>query len=67
MVMILRRSLINQGADSGAHRTFIPELKMTDGETWIENALFRLTSQAPASGNVCLKSVRMAPCGTRRQ
>lgn len=41
--------------------------KMTDGETWIENALFRLTSQAPASGNVCLKSVRMALCGTRRR
>ena len=26
MVMILRRSLIIQGADSIAHRTFIPEL-----------------------------------------
>lgn len=41
--------------------------KMTDGETWTENALFRLTSQAPASGSVCLKSVRMAPSGTRRR
>nr|XP_048311169.1 protein FAM53B isoform X1 [Myodes glareolus] len=37
MVMILRRSLIIQGADSIAHRTFIPELhtpkKMSQGPT----------------------------------
>lgn len=36
MVMILRRSLIKQGADSVAHRTFIPELhtpKMSQGPT----------------------------------
>lgn len=41
--------------------------KMTDGETWTGNALFRLTSREPASGSACLSSARMAPCGTGRQ
>lgn len=40
--------------------------KMTDGETWTGNALFRLSSRAPASGSVCLISVRTVPCGTGR-
>uniref|UniRef100_A0A8I6AFW2 Family with sequence similarity 53, member B n=1 Tax=Rattus norvegicus TaxID=10116 RepID=A0A8I6AFW2_RAT len=46
MVMILRRSLINQGADSVAHRTFIPELhtpKMSQGPTLLSCGIMELS------------------------
>lgn len=65
MVMVLSESLSTRGADSIACGTFSRELKMTDGETWTGNALFRLTNRAPASGNACLK--RTAHYGTGRQ
>uniref|UniRef100_A0A8C8ULX0 Family with sequence similarity 53, member B n=1 Tax=Peromyscus maniculatus bairdii TaxID=230844 RepID=A0A8C8ULX0_PERMB len=59
MVMILRRSLIIQGADSIAHRTFIPELhtpkKMSQGPTLLSCGIMELSDlqqpQLPERGD----------------